>query len=130
MTEERLIEFVDKMVVADQTELVEWIMSLEDESLPDYDDIIYPEVFRPRCRKLSDNDLLEGCECVWDEVTLRSGGEIKSWKLINPCYVDILKGCDMPYFEHEGQTWLGKTMTNCLTEWQHLKDYVKNLDNE
>jgi len=139
MTEQRIIEFVDKMVIADQTELVEWIMSLEDESLPTnedslcfYDDIIYPDVFLPKRRMLEHDykGLLPPTMSVWDEVCLRSGGEINSWKLINPCYLDILKGCDMPYFELQGQTWLGKTMTNSLTEWQHLRDYIKNLDNE
>ncbi len=131
MTEERLIEFVDKMVLADQTEIVEYLLGDNgDEDGPDHNDVIYPEHFLQRVREL-DEKRPEGVMTVWEEECGQIlGEELYSWKLINPDYVDVLKGCDMPYFQYEDQTWLGKTMRNCLTEWQHLKDYVKKIDND
>jgi len=100
MTEETVTEFVEDMVVVDQTDLVNTILSL------DCGSIKFPE------------DLDKEKEYP----------EIYSWKLISPWSVDIVKEGDMPYFQFNGQTWLGKTMTNCLTEWQWLKDYIKRRD--
>ena len=104
MTE--ITEFVKNMVVADQTKLVETIFSSD--YWPSYDDIIFPD------RKQEEDE-------DEDEEEI----EFYAWKLINPWYVDIIEEGDMPYFQFRGQTWLGKTNTNCLTEWQYLKDYIK-----
>ncbi len=130
MTEQRIIEFVDKMVVADQTELV-WLL-LGDHGKhweTDWENVIYPK------QLVSELYVCEGKEewaaSSWEDECNRILEEIDAWKLINPRYVDIIKGCDMPYLQLEGQTWLGKMNTlNSLTEWQYLKDYIKNLDNE
>lgn len=118
-------EFVDKMVVGDQTEMVNTLLSVGshkivfgEEALPGYDNIVFPEVFVPRIRKLED----------LEEEEEEERPEIYSWKLINPWYVDIVEEGDMPYLQYKGQTWLGKTMTNCLTEWQYLKDYISKND--
>ena len=117
MTEERLIEFVDKMVVADQTKLVETILSLD--YGPSYDDIIYPEVVVSRESKLKNQgSILE----LWED---EEEIEIYAWKLIDPWYVDIVEEGDMPYFQFRGQTWLGKTTPNVLTEWEYLKGLCK-----
>lgn len=92
-------ELVDKMVIADQTKLVERMLCSD--FGPDYDDI----------------EWTHDEECCYPD--------IYSWKLINPWYRDIIEGkasnYGMAYLEFEGELWLGKTNTNSLTQWEYLK---------
>ena len=101
---------VDKMIIADQTEMVD---NLLDGRLGlDYDDIAWPH---------PDSDDDDDDESYYPE--------IYSWKLINPWYSDIIEGkadkYGMAYLEYGGQLWLGKTNTNALTQWDYLKRLCK-----
>lgn len=99
---------VDKMIIADQTELVEKLL-YGDLGLLDYDHIQWPAP--------ADSDDESDDESYYPE--------IYSWKLINPWYSDIIEGkadkYGMAYLEYGGQLWLGKTNTNALTQWEYLK---------
>lgn len=107
-------QLVEKMVLENQTELVEMLLMF-----------------------VHGGDIYED---DWEtgNYAVDEDGEyptIIAWRLINPWYRDIIKAGDKPWFEIKGELWLGCDGSQCpccakeaLSHWPHLKDLCLKAD--